>query len=168
MKEKLTYKQEQVLNYVKEYIAKHKYPPAIRDICKGLGLNSPATVHVHLNRLEEKGYLKKDNFKNRTIELLVDNEYEKKNEDVVNVPLLGKVTAGNPILAIEMPNEHFSLPTYLVPKKKEVFVLTVSGNSMINAGIFDNDMVIVEKCDTAKNGDIVVAMTEENDFKKIF
>ena len=153
MKEKLTYKQEQVLNYVKEYIAKHKYPPAIRDICKGLGLNSPATVHVHLNRLEEKGYLKKDNFKNRTIELLVDNEYEKKNEDVVNVPLLGKVTAGNPILAIEMPNEHFSLPTYLVPKKKEVFVLTVSGNSMINAGIFD----------TAKNGDIVVAMTEENE-----
>ena len=115
MKEKLTYKQEQVLNYVKEYIAKHKYPPAIRDICKGLGLNSPATVHVHLNRLEEKGYLKKDNFKNRTIELLVDNEYEKKNEDVVNVPLLGKVTAGNPIEAIEIPNEHFSLPTYLVP-----------------------------------------------------
>lgn len=163
MKEKLTYKQEQVLNYVKEYIAKHKYPPAIRDICKGLGLNSPATVHVHLNRLEEKGYLKKDNFKNRTIELLVDNEYEKKNEDVVNVPLLGKVTAGNPILAIETPNEHFSLPTYLVPKKKEVFVLTVSGNSMINAGIFDNDMVIVERCDTAKNGDIVVAMTEENE-----
>ena len=163
MKEKLTYKQEQVLNYVKEYIAKHKYPPAIRDICKGLGLNSPATVHVHLNRLEEKGYLKKDNFKNRTIELLVDNEYEKKNEDVVNVPLLGKVTAGNPILAIEMPNEHFSLPTYLVPKKKEVFVLTVSGNSMINAGIFDGDIVIVEKKNTARNGEIVVAMTDENE-----
>ena len=163
MKEKLTNKQSEVLNYVKEYIATHKYPPAIREICKGVGLNSPATVHAHLNKIEEKGYIKKVDCKNRTIELLVDNEFVEKNEEIVNVPLLGKVTAGNPIEAIAMPNEYFSLPAYLIPAKKEVFTLNVSGDSMINVGIYDNDIVIVERCNTAKNGEIVVAMNDENE-----
>ena len=151
------------LKYIKKYIAKHKYPPAIRDICKGLGLHSPATVHVHLNKIEEKGYIKKDSLKNRTIELLVDNEFVENKEEIVSVAMLGKVTAGNPIEAIETPNEYFNLPSYLIPKKKEVFTLKVSGNSMINVGIFDDDIVIVERCETAKNGDIIVAMTDENE-----
>ena len=96
----LTNKQNEILNFLKEFIATHKYPPSIREICEGMDLKSPATVFVHLNKIEEKGYIKKNNSKNRTIELLVDNEYEKQNDDIVSVPLLGKVTAGNPIEAI--------------------------------------------------------------------
>ena len=103
------------------------------------------------------------NTKNRTIELLVENEYVDKNELVVDVPLLGKVTAGNPIEAIETPNEYFSLPAYLIPNKKEVFTLRVDGTSMINAGIHDGDIVIVQRQVTANNGDMVVAMTEDNE-----
>lgn len=162
-KEGLTSKQEEVLKYIKEFIAEHKYPPSIREIGASIGLKSPATVYVHLNNLEDKGYIKKESTKNRAIELLVDNEYLDKGEDVVSVPLLGKVTAGSPIEAIEMPNEYFQLPSYLVPTKSEVFTLRVSGESMINAGIYDGDIVIVERCNTARNGEKVVAMTEDNE-----
>ena len=95
--------------------------------------------------------------------MLVENEYEEKSEDIVDVPLLGKITAGNPIEAIQNPNEYFSLPAYLIPNNKEVFTLRVSGDSMINAGIFDGDIVIVERRNVANNGEIVVAMTEENE-----
>ena len=105
----------------------------------------------------------KDESKNRAIELLVDNEYINHNENIVNVPLLGKITAGSPIEAIERPDEYFSIPSYLVPKNKEVFTLNVSGCSMINAGILDGDIVIVERRNTARNGEIVVAMTDENE-----
>ncbi len=163
MKEKLTKKQEDVLQFIKKYISEHKYPPAIRDICKGLKLNSPATVHSHLSKIESKGYLKKDNSKNRTIELLVDNEFESQENKTISVPLLGKVTAGTPIEAIEVPNQFFEIPAYLIPTKKEVFTLEVSGNSMINKGIFDGDIVIVQKTEIAKNGDTVVAMTDDNE-----
>lgn len=159
--EKLTNKQEAVLNYLKKSIAENGYPPTVREIGAALGTSSPATVHVHLGTLERKGYIKKGNSKNRAIELLVKNDYEK--QDIIDVPLLGKVTAGSPIEAIEMPNEFFSLPAYLIPKHKEVFTLKVSGESMINAGILDGDIVIVQKQATANNGDIVVAMTEENE-----
>lgn len=161
--EALTNKQNEILNFLKEFIATHKYPPSIREICEGMDLKSPATVFVHLNKIEEKGYIKKNNSKNRTIELLVDNEYEKQNDDIVSVPLLGKVTAGNPIEAIERPNEYFALPSYLIPSKSEVFTLEVSGDSMINSGIHDGDIIIVERCNTAKNGEKVVAMTDENE-----
>lgn len=161
MNRNLTKKQELVLNYIKEYIAIHNYPPAIRDICEGLNLNSPATVHAHIENLKKKGYLKTNTSKNRAIELLVTNEYLQ--NDIVTVPLLGKVTAGNPIEAIENPDEFLSLPSYLVPKRKEVFTLEVYGNSMINAGIFDKDIVIVERANTANNGDIVVALNDENE-----
>ena len=159
--EKLTAKQNKVLDFLKQSIAKKGFPPTVREICEGLGLNSPATVQVHLDNLEDKGYIKKGNSKNRAIELLVDNEYEEK--DIIDVPLLGKVTAGSPIEAIEMPDEYFSLPAYLIPKNKEVFTLRVQGNSMIEAGIHDGDIVIVQKQDTARNGEIVVAMTDENE-----
>ena len=159
--EKLTNKQSIVLDFLKESIAKNGYAPTVREICKALNLSSPATVQVHLNTLEEKGYIKRGNSKNRVIELLVENEYKEK--EIVDVPLLGKVTAGSPIEAIEMPDEFFSLPAYLIPAKKEVFTLRVQGNSMIEAGIHDGDIVIVQKQDTARNGEIVVAMTEDNE-----
>ena len=147
--EKLTSKQNQVLDYLKKFMSKKGYPPTVREIGKALNLASPATVHAHLNTLADKGYIKKSNSKNRAIELLVKNEYEV--EDVVDVPLLGKVTAGSPIEAIEMPDEFFTLPTYLIPTRKEVFTLKVWGESMINAGIHDGDIVIVQRQVTANN-----------------
>lgn len=159
----LTKRQEDVLDYVKSYIASHGYPPTVREIGKALGVNSPATIQAHLEGLEEKGFIRKEGTKNRTIEVLVPNEYATKNETVVEVPLLGKITAGSPIEAIEKPDEYFSLPAYLVPNNKEVFTLNVSGCSMINAGILDGDIVIVERCNHARNGEIVVAMTDENE-----
>ena len=163
MKDILTKRQEEVLTFIKKYSADHGYPPAIREICLGVGLSSPATVFVHVKNLENKGYLKTENNKFRTIELLVDNEYLEKNEDVIKVPLLGKITAGNPITAIEQPDEFFDLPQALIPKNGDCFVLHVSGTSMINKGIYDNDYVIVKRQNTANNGDIVVAMTDEDE-----
>jgi len=161
--ETLTKRQDDVLDFVKSYIASHGYPPTVREIGKAIGVNSPATVQAHLECLEEKGFIRKEGTKNRTIEVLVNNEYLNKSEEVVQVPLLGKITAGSPIEAIEKPNEFFSLPAFLIPKNKEVFTLNVSGCSMINAGILDGDIVIVEKRNTARNGEIVVAMTEDNE-----
>jgi len=161
--ENLTSRQKDVLDYVKSYIVSHGYPPTVREIGTALGINSPATIHAHLKNLEKKGIIRKDNSKNRAIELLVENEYIPENEKVVEVPLLGKITAGSPIEAIETPDEFFSLPSYLLPKGKEVFTLKVSGTSMINAGILDGDVVIVERKNTARNGEIVVAMTDDNE-----
>ena len=162
-KKELSPRQEEILNFIKKYIAKHGFPPAIREICDGVGLSSPATVFVHIKNLENMGYIKQTSNKFRTIELLVENEYAEKNEDVIKVPLLGKITAGNPITAIEQPNEFFDLPAALMPKSGEVFTLHVSGESMINRGIYDNDIVIVKRQKDAKNGDIVVAMTDDNE-----
>jgi len=161
--ESLTKRQEEILNYLKEFMVSHGYPPTVREIGKDLGLSSPATIHTHLNNLAKKGFIRKDESKNRAIELLVENEYANRDENVVNVPLLGKITAGSPIEAIEKPDEYFSIPSYLVPRNKEVFTLNVSGCSMINAGILDGDIVIVERQNTARNGEIVVAMTDENE-----
>ena len=159
----LTKRQGDVLDFIKNYIVSHGYPPTVREIGAALNISSPATVHAHLEHLVEKGFIKKDDSKNRAIELLCENEFEIKNEEVIKVPLLGKITAGNPIEAIQNPDEYFDLPAYLIPKNEEVFTLKVSGDSMINAGIFDGDIVIVEKRNTAHNGEIVVAMTEENE-----
>ena len=161
--EGLTKKQKEVLDFIKRFHAENKYPPSIRQICSAIDLSSPATVHVHVNHLVEKGYIKRSAEGNRAMELLVPNEYEDRGKDVVSVPLLGKVTAGSPIEAIEMPNESFSLPSYLIPKKKEVFTLRVDGESMINKGILSDDIVIVERTRDAKNGDMVVAMNDNNE-----
>lgn len=162
MKE-LTKRQNEILTYIKKYMVSHGYPPTIREIGADLGVSSPATIHAHLANLESKGFIKKEDTKNRAIELLVENEYAIKDEEVVSVPLLGKITAGSPIEAIERPDEYFSLPAYLIPNNKEVFTLLVSGISMINAGILDGDIVIVERRNSARNGEIVVAMTDENE-----
>lgn len=163
MEKKITKRQEDVLDYIKKYIVEHGYPPATREIGAALGLSSPATVHTHLKRLEDAGYIKKTNSKFRTIEILVDNEYEQKNDDLVKVPLLGKITCGSPIEAIETPDEWFTLPASLIPAKETVFTLRASGESMINKGIYDGDIVIVQKQKIARNGDIVVAMTMDNE-----
>lgn len=161
--EKLTDRQKDILQIIKQLVAKNGYPPTVREIGTKANLNSPATIHFHLKKLEEKGYIKKGSSKNRTIEILVPNEYIEKNENIVEVPLLGKVTAGSPIEAIETPNEYFSLPAYLVNSKKEIFTLKVSGESMINVGIYDGDILIVERKNTANNGDTVVAMNSDNE-----
>lgn len=159
----LTKRQDEILDFIKVFMVKHGFPPTIREIGEAMGVSSPATIHAHLANLEQKGVIKKNDTKNRAIELLVKNEYEPQNELITEVPLLGKITAGNPIEAIEQPNEYFALPSYLIPNNKEVFTLLVSGTSMINAGILDGDIVIVERKNTARNGEIVVAMTDENE-----
>lgn len=161
--EKLTKKQENVLVCIKKFLAEKGYPPTVREIGNQLGLSSSATTQFHICKLAEKGYIRKNNTKNRTIELLVPNEFDKRRDTIVDVPYLGKVTAGNPIEAIEVKGEYFSIPTSVLGKKKEVFALRVLGDSMINAGIFNKDIVIVERVSIAKNGDIVVAMTDEDE-----
>ncbi len=161
--EKLTPKQKDILDILKELIAKNGYPPTVREIGKKAHLSSPATIHFHLKQLEKKGYIKQGENKNRTLKLLVPNEYEETNDEIINVPLLGKVTAGNPIEAIETPDELFSLPAYLYAGKKEIFTLKVSGESMINVGIYDGDILVVERTNTAINGETVVAMNEDNE-----
>lgn len=160
---KITKKQEEVLVFIKKYIVENGFPPSVREICSGLGLSSPATVHTHLQQLEIKGAIKKTASKFRTIEIMGVNEFAPKDEEIVKVPLLGKVTAGSPIEAIENPDEFFSLPASLIPNKETIFTLKVSGESMINAGILDGDIVIVQKQKVARNGDIVVAMNENNE-----
>ncbi len=161
--EKLTKKQEEVLTVIKKYIAEHGYAPSVREVCELMNLSSTATVFVHMRHLMKKGYLKQTDNKFRTLEVLVPNEYLEKNEDVVNVPLLGKVTCGNPIEAIEFPDEYIALPAFMIPKKEEIFTLKTEGMSMKNVGIYDGDIVIVKRQKNAKNGDYVVAL-DENGF----
>ncbi len=161
--EKLTDRQKEILDTIKKFIAKNGFPPTVREIGKALNLSSPATTHFHLSKLESKGYIKKDKSKNRTLELLVPNEYVEEASDIATVPLIGTITAGNPIEAIENPNEYFSVPISLIPKKSSIFALNVKGTSMINKGIRDGDIVLIERKKTANNGEIVAAMTDENE-----
>ena len=162
-KNNLSAKQNEILIFIKKFIAENKFSPSVREICKGVGLNSPATVHVHLKNLIEKGLIKRNPKNNRLIGLMLPNQFESGTDNIVSVPLLGKVTAGNPIEAISNPDEYFPIPANMIPLGKEVFTLRVNGDSMINAGIYDNDIVIVEQTNVAKNGDIVVAMNDENE-----
>lgn len=161
--ESLTERQNEVLDVIKKYIADNGYPPTVREIGDILGLSSPATIQVHFDNLVKKGYIKKRSNMNRTIELLVENEYLNNNDSIANIPLLGKVTAGSPIEAIEKPSDYFKIPTEFIPRGKNVFALNVDGESMINAGIFDDDIVIIERTNSANNGDIVVAMNDNNE-----
>ena len=161
--EKLTVRQEDILQTVKKFIADNGYPPTVREIGKILELSSPATIHFHLKQLEKKGYIKKHDSKNRTLEILVDNEYLNKDNNVIDIALLGTITAGNPIEAIETPNEFFTIPASLIQSKKELFALNVHGESMINKGILDNDIVIIERNEQANNGEVIAAMTDEHE-----
>ena len=164
MEKNITKRQEDVLQYIKKYVVEHGFPPSTREIGAALGLSSPATVHTHLKKLEDAGCIRKTNSKFRTIEIVGENEFaQKEDADLVKVPLLGKIACGNPIEAIEVPSEWFTLPASLIPSKETVFTLECTGDSMINVGIYDGDVVIVQKQNVARNGDIVVAMTEDNE-----
>ena len=161
--EKLTSKQNEILTVIKKFVANKGYAPTIRELCKLCNLSSTATMFVHLKNLTNKGYINQTENKFRTIELNVPNEYVIKNENVIDVPLLGKVAAGNPIEAIENPEEYMSIPSILISIDADVFTLQVNGDSMMNIGIYDNDIVIVKRQKNANNGEIVVACTDENE-----
>ena len=164
MDKNITKRQEDVLTYIKKYVVEHGYTPSTREIGSALGLSSPATVHTHLKKLEDAGCIRKTNSKFRTIEIVGENEFAKKDdEELVKVPLLGRISCGNPIEAIENPDDWFTLPASLIPARETIFTLKASGESMINKGIYDGDIVIVQKQKVARNGDIVVAMTDDNE-----
>lgn len=158
MYEDLSNRQLQILNYIKTSLKTKGYPPSVREICKAVGLNSTSTVHSHLNSLEKKGYIKRNPSKPRAIEVIDNNFFN--TSKMVNVPVVGKVTAGEPILAVENIETIFPLPLELV-EHEDVFMLLVRGDSMIEAGIFENDYVLVKKQNSAQNGDIVVALIED-------
>lgn len=164
--EKITPKQQEILEYIKETILKKGYPPAVREICEAVHLKSTSSVHSHLETLEEKGYIRKDPTKPRTIEI-IDDCFNLTRREVVNVPLLGTVAAGQPLLAEENIENYYPIPVELLPNS-ETFMLKVKGNSMVNAGIFDGDQIIVEQCSTAENGEIVVALVEDSATVKRF
>ena len=159
---KLSKRQEDILNFIKEEVRTKGYPPSVREIGEAVGLASSSTVHGHLSRLEEKGYIRRDPTKPRAIEIL-DQEETVNKQPVVHVPLVGKVTAGLPITAIENIEEFFPLPDVYGTSEDQLFMLEVMGDSMIEAGILDGDYVIVKKSQTADNGEIVVAMTEDDE-----
>jgi repressor LexA len=162
----LTPKQEQIYNFLKSAIKKRGYPPTVREICDAVELSSTSTVHSHLRTLERKGYIRREPSKNRSIEILETDFYGIEAEHVL-VPVVGEVTAGVPILAVENIEEHFPIPTRYV-NDNEVFMLRVRGDSMLNAGILHRDMVLVRKQATADNGDIVVALLDDSATVKRF
>ncbi|CAM3708928.1 transcriptional repressor LexA [Mesobacillus zeae] len=161
---KLSKRQQDILEFIKKEVKKKGYPPSVREIGEAVGLASSSTVHGHLARLESKGLIRRDPTKPRAIEILdLQQESHIPKYNVINVPVVGKVTAGQPITAIENVEEYFPLPDRLVPSDEQVFMLEVMGDSMIEAGILDGDYVIVKQQKTANNGEIVVAMTEEDE-----
>lgn len=164
--EKITAKQQEILEYIKETILKKGYPPAVREICEAVHLKSTSSVHSHLETLEEKGYIRRDPTKPRTIEI-IDDCFNLTRREVVNVPLVGTVAAGVPLLAEENIENYYPIPVELLPNA-ETFMLNVKGNSMINAGIYDGDQLIVERCSTAYDGEIVVALVGDSATVKRF
>ncbi len=164
----LSAKQGEILEYIKQAIRTNGYPPSVREIGKAVGLSSSSTVHMHLGKIEAAGYIKRDPTKPRTINIQNDSDWQQK--QVIAVPLVGRVTAGQPILAVENIEDTYPLPAQLVGRTDNVFMLTVSGESMINAGILDGDYVLVKETNSADNGDIVVALLdgEEATVKRFF
>ena len=163
---KITAKQQEILEYIKGCILKKGYPPAVREICEAVHLKSTSSVHSHLETLERNGYIRRDPTKPRAIEIL-DDEFALTRREMVQVPVVGTVAAGQPILAQENIEDYFPIPASLLPNA-ETFMLRVKGESMINIGIFDGDQVIVEQTKTARNGEIVVALVEDSATVKRF
>ena len=161
--EKLTKRQKEIYLFLEHFIYQNGYPPSVREIGEAIGLASSSTVHGHLDRLEKKGFIRRDPTKPRAIELLQEDAPTQQMKNTIFIPILGKVTAGQPITAIEDIESYFPLPTEYAHLDGQIFMLHVVGDSMINAGIFDGDLIIVKQQTTAVNGDIVVAMTEENE-----
>lgn len=163
---KITAKQHEILVYIKQTILQKGYPPAVREICEAVQLKSTSSVHSHLETLEKNGYIRRDPTKPRTIEIL-DDTFGLTRREMVQVPILGAVAAGQPLLAEEQIEDYFPIPASLLPNG-EVFMLRVKGDSMIDIGIFAGDQVLVSQCNTARNGEIVVALVEDSATVKRF
>lgn len=163
---KITAKQQEILEYIKDTILKKGYPPTVREICEAVRLKSTSSVHSHLETLEHNGYIRRDPTKPRAMEIL-DDTFGLTRREMVQVPMIGTVAAGLPILAEENIEDYFPIPAELLPNS-QTFMLRIKGNSMINAGIFEGDRVIVEQTSTAENGDIVVALIDDSATVKRF
>ena len=163
---KISPKQQEILEFIKEQILTRGFPPSVRDICEAVHLKSTSSVHSHLETLEKNGYIRRDPTKPRAIEIL-DDTFNLTRREVTNVPLVGRVAAGEPILAQENIENYFPIPVEMLPNNN-TFMLTVKGESMINAGILDGDYVLVEEQHTALNGDMVVALIEDGATVKTF
>ena len=163
---KISAKQQEILDYIKEEILKRGYPPAVREICEAVKLRSTSSVHSHLETLEKNGYIRRDPTKPRAIEICDDN-FQMVRTEMVSLPVVGQVAAGTPILAEENIDSYFPVPAELVPQG-ESFVLRVKGDSMINVGIFSGDQIFVNACNTAHNGDTVVALIDDSATVKTF
>lgn len=163
---KITKKQMEILEYIKSEILNRGFPPAVREICEAVNLKSTSSVHSHLETLEKNGYIRRDPTKPRAIEIIDDN-FNLVRREVVNVPILGRVAAGQPILAVENIENYFPIPAEFMPNA-QTFMLTVQGESMINAGIFDGDQILVQQQSTARNGDMVVALVDDSATVKTF
>ena len=163
---KISAKQKEILEFIKDQILTRGFPPSVRDICEAVHLKSTSSVHAHLETLEKNGYIRRDPTKPRAIEIL-DDTFNLTRREVTNVPLVGRVAAGEPILAQENIENYFPIPVEMLPNNN-TFMLTVKGESMINAGILDGDYVLVEEQHTASNGDMVVALIEDGATVKTF
>ncbi|MGI6097452.1 MAG: transcriptional repressor LexA [Dethiobacteria bacterium] len=168
----LTRRQKEVLEFIRSEVREKNYPPSVREICKALGLSSSSTAHAHLSSLENKGYIRRDPTKPRAIELLhrsyeADEKYNQFGKSIF-IPIVGQVTAGEPIFAEENIEDYFPLPADMAGEEEKTFILRVKGDSMIDAGILDSDFVIVRQQETAQNGDIVVALLGEEATVKRF
>ncbi|MGYP001622864728 len=163
---KISKKQQEILEYIKNQILQRGFPPAVREICEAVNLKSTSSVHSHLETLEKNGYIRRDPTKPRAIEIL-DDTFNLTRREMVNVPIIGQVAAGQPILAEENVEDYFPFPAERMPNK-QTFLLKVKGESMINAGILDGDYVLVEQDATASNGDMVVALVEDSATVKTF
>lgn len=163
---KISSKQREILEHIKQEILNKGYPPAVREICEAVHLKSTSSVHSHLETLEKNGYIRRDPTKPRAIEIIDDN-FNLTRREVVNVPIIGQVAAGQPLLAVENIENYFPIPTEFMPNA-ETFMLKVKGDSMINAGIFNGDKILVQKQSDAQNGDIVVALVDDSATVKTF
>lgn len=163
---KISDKQREILEYIKSEILNRGYPPSVRDICEAVHLKSTSSVHSHLETLEKNGYIRRDPTKPRAIEI-IDDTFNLSRREVVNVPLLGRVAAGEPLLAVENIETYFPIPAEYMPNE-DTFMLKVRGDSMINAGIFDGDNILVQKQSIASDGDMVVALVDDSATVKTF
>ena len=163
---KISEKQREILEYIKQEILQRGYPPAVREICDAVNLKSTSSVHSHLETLEKNGYIRRDPTKPRAIEIC-DDSFQMVRTEMVSIPVIGNVAAGQPIFAEENIQEYYPVPAEDVPKG-ESFILKVRGESMINAGIFSGDRIFVNSCNTANNGDIVVALIDDSATVKTF
>jgi len=163
---KISTKQKEILEYIKSQILEKGFPPAVRDICEAVNLKSTSSVHSHLETLEKNGYIRRDPTKPRAIEIL-DDSFNFTRREMVNVPMVGRVAAGEPLLAEQNVENYFPIPMEFMPNA-QTFMLTVKGESMVNAGIFDGDMVLVEQRNYARNGEMIVALVDDGATVKTF